>query len=68
MQESNPVGFLQRKVKRLRKDLGRSELASSLQRQMSAHELLKTSLKRLLKVSSFLNNPDAKFTLILVTG
>ncbi|KIY01690.1 uncharacterized protein Z520_01828 [Fonsecaea multimorphosa CBS 102226] len=44
MQESNAVVLLERKVRKMRKTLGRSELVSAVQHRMSAHELLKVSL------------------------
>lgn len=50
MKESNAVLLLERKVKRLRKELGRSDLHSPLQPHMSTLELLHRSLLRPLKV------------------
>ncbi|OAP65784.1 hypothetical protein AYL99_01756 [Fonsecaea erecta] len=43
--ESNAVVILERKVRKMRKMLGRPELVSALQRPMSAHELLKLLAK-----------------------
>ncbi|KIW97892.1 uncharacterized protein Z519_01476 [Cladophialophora bantiana CBS 173.52] len=45
MQESNAVVLLERKVRKLRKTLGRSELVSAVQNRMPAHELLKLLAK-----------------------
>ncbi|OQU99092.1 hypothetical protein CLAIMM_04779 [Cladophialophora immunda] len=45
MKESNSVVLLERKVRKMRKTLGRSELVSAVQHRMSAHELLKLLAK-----------------------
>ncbi|OAG36431.1 hypothetical protein AYO21_09416 [Fonsecaea monophora] len=45
MHESNAVVLLERKVRKLRKTLGRPELVSAVQHRMSAHELLKLLVK-----------------------
>ncbi|RVX67365.1 hypothetical protein B0A52_09146 [Exophiala mesophila] len=50
MKESNAVVLLEKKVKRLRKVLGRNDLYSPLQPQMSPLELVQRSLLRPLKL------------------